>query len=188
MSVPKWGWERGEQRHELSSSLVRKKKLRRYLREMEREGPVTFAHLQSWEEIEKALPGFAEAHVERFRATGRVSSLAEPQRRRFLEELAKRFDGAGVVTLSVLKIQDRPVAWNYGFRFHGSWFWYQPTFDSRHEQNSPGYCLLARIVIDACDQEGNRTSGSWTGCGRLQGAFRQSREADLTCNGESLSP
>jgi CelD/BcsL family acetyltransferase involved in cellulose biosynthesis len=144
----------GEQRHELSSSLLRKKKLRRYLREMEREGSVTFAHLQSWEEIEKALPGFAQAHVERFRATGRLSSLPEPQRRRFLEELAKHFDGAGVVTLSVLKIQDRPVAWNYGFRFHGSWFWYQPTFDSRHEQNSPGYCLLARIVIDACDQEG----------------------------------
>jgi CelD/BcsL family acetyltransferase involved in cellulose biosynthesis len=144
----------GEKRLELKNSLASKKKLRRYLREMEREGPVTFAHLQSWKEIQAALPEFVDAHVARFRATGRVSSLATPERRFFLEELARRFDGSGVVTLSLLKIADRPVAWNYGFQFCGSWFWYQPTFDSRHEENSPGHCLLSRIVIEACDMDG----------------------------------
>jgi CelD/BcsL family acetyltransferase involved in cellulose biosynthesis len=45
----------------------------------------------------------------------------------------------------------RPIAWNYGFRFCGSWFWYQPTFDSRWQSYSPGYCLLAKIILDACD-------------------------------------
>jgi CelD/BcsL family acetyltransferase involved in cellulose biosynthesis len=143
----------GEKRHELKASLASKKKLRRYLREMEREGPVTFVHLQSWTEIQSALPRFADAHVARFIATGRTSSLATSERRRFLEELARRFSDSGVVTLSVLKVNDQPVAWNYGFQFHGSWFWYQPTFDSRWEEQSPGYCLLARIVMDACDQE-----------------------------------
>jgi CelD/BcsL family acetyltransferase involved in cellulose biosynthesis len=143
----------GEQRQELKASLVGKKKLRRYLRAMEREGPVTFAHLQSLQQIEAALPGFADAHVARFVATGRVSSLATPERRQFLQELARRFSGAGVVTLSLLSIGDRPVAWNYGFRFHGAWFWYQPTFDSRQEENSPGHCLLSRIVIEACDMD-----------------------------------
>lgn len=143
----------GEQRQELKASLVGKKKLRRYLRAMEREGPVTFAHLQSLQQIEAALPGFADAHVARFVATGRVSSLATPERRQFLQELARRFSGAGVLTLSLLSIGDRPVAWNYGFRFHGAWFWYQPTFDSRQEENSPGHCLLSRIVIEACDMD-----------------------------------
>jgi CelD/BcsL family acetyltransferase involved in cellulose biosynthesis len=141
----------GERRQELKTSLMNKKKLRRYLREMEREGPVTFVHLQSWAEVQAALSGFADAHVARFLATGRVSSLSTPERRLFLEQLTKRFDGCGVVTLSMLKINDRPVAWNYGFQFNGSWFWYQPTFDSRQEQNSPGHCLLSRIVIEACD-------------------------------------
>lgn len=144
----------GEKRQELKAALLGKKKLRRYLREMQREGPVTFTHLQSWEQIQAALPAFADAHVARFHATGRTSSLATPQRRFFLEDLARRFDGAQVVTLSLLKIQDRPVAWNFGFQFHGSWFWYQPTFDSRHEENSPGYCLLSRIVVEACDMDG----------------------------------
>jgi CelD/BcsL family acetyltransferase involved in cellulose biosynthesis len=144
----------GEKRLELKNSLAGKKKLRRYLREMGREAPVTFEHLQSWKEIQAALPEFVDAHVARFLATGRVSSLATPERRFFLEELAKRFDDTGVVTLSLLKIADRPVAWNYGFQFCGSWFWYQPTFDSRQEENSPGHCLLSRIVIEACDMDG----------------------------------
>jgi CelD/BcsL family acetyltransferase involved in cellulose biosynthesis len=144
----------GEQRQELKSALAGKKKLRRYFREMEREGPVTFAHLQSQAEILAALPGFVDAHVARFQATQRTSSLSTPERRFFLEELARRFSGNGVVTLSMLMVGDRPVAWNYGFQFHGSWFWYQPTFDSRQEENSPGYCLLSRIVIEACDMDG----------------------------------
>jgi CelD/BcsL family acetyltransferase involved in cellulose biosynthesis len=140
-----------EQRQELKNTLLTKKKLRRYLRSMERQGPVTFTHLRSWEEIEPALHEFADAHVARFAATGRTSSLATRQRRLFIEELARRFDGTGVVTLSQLGIQNQPAAWNFGFQFHKSWFWYQPTFDSRWEENSPGYCLLARIVADACD-------------------------------------
>ena len=143
----------GQQRHELKTALLAKKKLRRYLRAMESEGPVTFAHLRSREQIESSLPEFADAHVARFAATGRASSLATRERRIFLEDLARRFDGSGVATLSQLRIQDRPVAWNFGFQFHKSWFWYQPTFDSHWEENSPGYCLLARIVADACDTE-----------------------------------
>ena len=144
------------QRREIKSALAGKKKLRRYLRTMEREGPVTFAHLQSEAEIHAALPEFMNAHVARFRSTHRISVLSTPERRLFLEELARRFSGSQVVTLSMLMIGDRPVAWNYGFQFHGSWFWYQPTFDSRQEENSPGQCLLLRIVTEACDMDGSR--------------------------------
>jgi len=118
---------------------------------------VTFAHLQVPAEIQAALPAFADAHVARFQATRRVSSLSTPERRFFLQELVRRFEDTGVVTLSVLMVRGRPVAWNYGFQFQGSWFWYQPTFDSSQELNSPGYCLLSRIVIEACDMERMQT-------------------------------
>jgi hypothetical protein len=49
---------------------------------------------------------------------------------------------------------DRPAAWNYGFQFAGSWFWYQPTFQSDLQQYSPGFCLLSKIVEEACDTPG----------------------------------
>jgi CelD/BcsL family acetyltransferase involved in cellulose biosynthesis len=144
----------GEQRRKIKSALASKKKLRRYLRTMEREGPVTFAHLQSLAQIQAALPEFINAHVARFQSTQRISVLSTPERRSFLQELARRFSGSEVVTLSMLMVGDRPVAWNYGFQFHGNWFWYQPTFDSRYEENSPGQCLLSRIVSEACDMDG----------------------------------
>jgi CelD/BcsL family acetyltransferase involved in cellulose biosynthesis len=140
-----------EQRREMKSLLAGKKKLRRYLRTMEREGPVAFVHLRSPAQIQAALPEFINAHVARFRSRQRTSVLSTPERRFFLEELATRFSDSEIVTLSMLTIGDRPVAWNYGFQFHGSWFWYQPTFDSSQEENSPGQCLLSRIVTEACD-------------------------------------
>jgi CelD/BcsL family acetyltransferase involved in cellulose biosynthesis len=140
-----------EQRQQLKASLLGKKKLRRYLRAMAIEGPVTLAHLRSQAQVQAALSDFADAHVARFHAANRVSILSTAERRFFLQELARIFGDTGVVTLSTLMIGDRPVAWNYGFQFHGSWFWYQPTFDSRQEENSPGYCLLSKIVIEACD-------------------------------------
>ncbi len=54
--------------------------------------------------------------------------------------------------MSRLFIGEVPVAWNYGMRFAGSWFWYQPTLDSAYEDFSPGFCLLSKIVETACEQ------------------------------------
>jgi CelD/BcsL family acetyltransferase involved in cellulose biosynthesis len=142
----------GERREQLRTALLQKKKLRRYLRELEICGPVTVVHLRTADQIRAALPRFADAHIARFRETNRTSSLSTQERRAFLGELAKRFAGEQVVTLSILMVGERPIAWNYGFRFQGSWFWYMPTFDSSQRQNSPGHCLLARIIIDACEE------------------------------------
>ncbi len=144
----------GACRQELKKAVARKKMLHRKLRALKNAGTVNYVHLASWDRIQPALRGFADAHVARFLATRRNSSLGTTNRRNFLEDLARRFSDSGVVTLSLLMVNDQPVAWNYGFRFSGSWFWYQPTLDSSWEEYSPGYCLLARIVIEACDMEG----------------------------------
>ena len=57
----------------------------------------------------------------------------------------------GWIALTRLCAGDQPVAWNYGFRFAGSWFYYQPTFDTSLERYSPGVCLLSKMVEEACD-------------------------------------
>src|SRR5262249_46297697 len=51
--------------------------------------------------------------------------------------------------LTTLRAGTWVLAQNYGFRFRGSWFWYQPTIVNKFEELSPGYCLLAKIVEDA---------------------------------------
>src|SRR5271165_4749410 len=84
--------------------------------------------------------------------TGRISNLTRSERRGFLYELARELSRAGWLTVSRLLVGENPAAWNYGFQFAGSWFWYQPTVNSIYEGMSPGYCLLAKIVESACER------------------------------------
>ncbi len=129
-----------------------KHKLQRKLKAWEKKGPVAIRHRQSWEEVEGLIPAFLSAHVARFLTTGRISNIARVERQVFLSELAKLLSRAGWFMLSILDFCGRPAAWNYGFVFAGNWFWYQPTFDSKYGEYSPGSCLLAGLVAEACDK------------------------------------
>jgi CelD/BcsL family acetyltransferase involved in cellulose biosynthesis len=141
-----------EERSALKQATSGKKKLRRYLRDLEKKGKVCFRHDAQWDDVEPILQSFNRAHVARFLMTGRISNLTRPERRTFLYELARELCGAGALTVSRLLVDETSAAWNYGFQFAGSWFWYQPTVNSSFEDLSPGYCLLAKIVESACDR------------------------------------
>ena len=140
-----------EERAKLKQVVASKKRLRRNMRELEKRGKVRVQHDTQWRQIEPILQTFIRAHVARFLTTGRISNLTRPARRAFLCELARELSPLGGVTVSRLLVGEVPAAWNYGFQFAGSWFWYQPTVNSIYEELSPGYCLLAKIVQQACD-------------------------------------
>jgi CelD/BcsL family acetyltransferase involved in cellulose biosynthesis len=139
------------ERQELKRSVIKRKAFRYYIKGLEKTGPVTMDHLARWKTIEPNLPRFFEAHLARFLAGGRASNLASEERQAFLATLAELLSGAGWLVLTRLLVGDQPVAWNYGFQFNGSWFYYQPTFDSRWRQFSPGFCLLTKMVEQGCD-------------------------------------
>jgi CelD/BcsL family acetyltransferase involved in cellulose biosynthesis len=139
------------ERELLKQSVVAKKRLRRNIRELGKRGTVTLRHETNWSEIQSLLPQFERAHIARFLETGKTSSLIRQERRAFLEELASELSGPGWIAFSRLLVNDVTAAWNYGFRFAGSWFWYQPTVNDDYSDFSPGYCLLAKIVELGCD-------------------------------------
>jgi CelD/BcsL family acetyltransferase involved in cellulose biosynthesis len=139
------------ERQELKQSVVKRKAFRYDLRGLEKTGPVTMDHLTQWNAIQANLPRFVDAHVARFRSGGRSSNLASVERQNFLAVLAELLAGAGWLVLTRLLAGGEPVAWNYGFKFAGSWFYYQPTFDAKWRQFSPGFCLLSKMVEHACD-------------------------------------
>jgi CelD/BcsL family acetyltransferase involved in cellulose biosynthesis len=141
-----------QRRGENKPVLPRKKMLRRFLNAMGREGPVRLEHARSWEQAALVLPGFIEAHIARFLVTGRISNLARAERRVFLEELAKLLSERGCFALTTFVAGKKVYAWNYGFQFLDTWFWYQPTFDSDFEKYSPGFCLLAKLIEEAADK------------------------------------
>jgi CelD/BcsL family acetyltransferase involved in cellulose biosynthesis len=137
--------------------LPRKKMVRRFLNAMGREAPVSLDHRQTWEAIQPLLPAFIRGHVARFLLTGRISNLVRPERQMFLEELARLLAEPGWIALTQLSAGDKTYAWNYGFRFQDTWFWYQPTFDTDIEKYSPGFCLLSKIVEEAAEDHTLRT-------------------------------
>jgi CelD/BcsL family acetyltransferase involved in cellulose biosynthesis len=130
---------------------LRHKRERRYLKSLAAKVPVVLDHLRSWEEIAAALPSFTKAHVARFSAIGRNSNLDNPQRVVFLAELAKLLAPHGWITLSRLRAGERPIAWQYAFRFARHHCFYQTTFDDNFREYSPGFCLLIKLVEEACD-------------------------------------
>lgn len=139
-----------EERSALKCALQKKKVYRRAVRQMTAEG-LEVIHLQNHSEVSRCLAQFYEAHIARFRASGRKSNLEDPARRHFLNELASELCASRLLVLSCLRVREVPIAWNYGFRFHGSWFWYQPTFAASHERFSPGFSLLGKIIEASCD-------------------------------------
>ena len=158
-------------------NLPRKKMLRRFLNAMGREAPVRLDHARSWDAVAPILPHFIEAHVARFLATGRISNMARPERRLFLEELAKLLSASGWLKLTRMMSGENAYAWNYGFEFEGTWFWYQPTFETVLEKYSPGFCLLAKLTEEAADNPDLRTIDLGLGAEEYKERFaNQSRE------------
>jgi CelD/BcsL family acetyltransferase involved in cellulose biosynthesis len=139
------------ERRSLRNVISNRKALRYSLKGLGKHGPVSVEHLKSRENLQAALPEFMRAHIARFSAAGRQSNLMHPERQSFLAELARLLCGQGRIVISRLCVGDHPVAWNYGFQFCGSWFYYQPTFDNDWRQFSPGLCLLSKIVEASCD-------------------------------------
>lgn len=127
------------------------KRVRRFAKAIAPEGAVHFDHNRSWDAVAPMLPQFIRAHVGRFLEIGRISNLANARRRIFLEELAKLLSQPQWLVLSRMLAGERVVAWHYGFQFYDTWFWYQPTFDSRVEKHWPGFCLLTQVIQEATE-------------------------------------
>ena len=157
--------------------LPRKKMLRRFLNAMGRSAPVRLDHARSWDTVETALPEFFRSHVARFLDTGLISNIVRPERQMFLRELAKQLCERGWLTLTRMMSGENVYAWNYGFQFQDTWFWYQPTFDGSLEKYSPGFCLLAKLIEEAADNKDFKTIDLGLGAEEYKDRFsNESRE------------
>jgi CelD/BcsL family acetyltransferase involved in cellulose biosynthesis len=137
------------QRQAVLRSLVRKEREKRGLRKLGQLGSIRVSHLAG-EQAEIALQSIFAAQVSRFLATDRLSPLIRQPRRTFLTELGRLLSPVRWLKVSQLEVNGNPIAWNYGFRFADSWFWYLPTFLIQYADRSPGSCLLRLLAEEAC--------------------------------------
>lgn len=138
-----------EQRQTVIQFVARKGREKRALKKLGQLGSIHITHLNG-EQSEIALRSIFAAQISRFFATNRLSPLIRQPRRVFLMELGRLLTAAGWLKVSQLEVNSKPVAWNYGFRFLDSWFWYLPTFKIEYEDWSPGSCLLRLLVEEGC--------------------------------------
>jgi hypothetical protein len=138
-----------EQRETVLRALATGSREKRALKKLATLGSVKVIHLTEPEQIGVSLEAIVSAQISRFLASDRVSPLVGPERRTFLRQLSNLLSHSGWLKISQLEIDGRPVAWNYGFRFGGSWFWYLPTFQMEYEHVSPGSCLLRLMVEES---------------------------------------
>jgi CelD/BcsL family acetyltransferase involved in cellulose biosynthesis len=138
-----------EHRQAVLQMVERKGREKRALKRLGQLGSVGIVHLIG-EQAEIALQLIVSAQISRFLATNRVSPLVQQSRRMFLEELGRLLSPTGWLKVSQLEVNGKPIAWNYGFRFLDSWFWYLPTFQVQYEELSPGSCLLRLLIEESC--------------------------------------
>jgi CelD/BcsL family acetyltransferase involved in cellulose biosynthesis len=156
------------QRETLIRSLAGKSREKRALKRLSDLGSVKVIHLTEPEDIGTSLESIVSAQISRFLASNRVSPLVGPERRVFLQQLSDLLSQSGWLKISQLEIDGRPVAWNYGFRFGGSWFWYLPTFEMEYAHVSPGSCLLRLLVEEGAKD----TSLQWLDLGLGEESYK----------------
>jgi len=139
------------QREQIRNNVEKRQAVRRQMASMSKIGAVRAFHDRSSATVADTLPELFRSHVARFLSQGRTSNLVSRERRAFLHELTNLLSEKQWLVNSRLMVGDQSVAFNFGFSFAGTWFWYQPTFQQRMIKKSPGLCLLSKIVSAACE-------------------------------------
>jgi len=100
-------------------------------------------------EIRQRLALFFDQHIERWRAAGVESRFADGRYRRFMEEVTRRTSDAGWPRLSWLEWQDRPIACEFGWVYHDTYFAEASSFAADLAARSPGQVLQRQLVLAA---------------------------------------
>lgn len=135
-----------ERQHGASSA---RRTARRKAKALKHVGLVKVAHHEDWKGFSSGFERFASSQIGRFLEEGKLSNLIRPERRDFLQRLGSLLSERGWLAMSTLTVENQAYAWNFGMRFAGTWFWYQPAFDTEMEYASPGAHLLSEIILAA---------------------------------------
>jgi CelD/BcsL family acetyltransferase involved in cellulose biosynthesis len=103
------------------------------------------------DECRDTFPIFADLHQRRW--GDRTEAIGSPALIAFHEDISAVALGQGWLRLSVLSLEGRAAAAVYGFRYDGTYYYYQSGFDPARAQQSPGLLALA-LSIQAALEEG----------------------------------
>jgi CelD/BcsL family acetyltransferase involved in cellulose biosynthesis len=133
----------------VAKELARKQSLRRHENVLRRMGQVEFKHLEDRETIRRNLGTFFHQHIGRRAMVGDASHFMEERTRSMFEMLVEELDPRTMLRFGVLTLDNRPVAYHFGFEAKGKFIFYQPSFDIDLWKSSPGEVLLRQLFLYA---------------------------------------
>ncbi len=98
------------------------------------------------------LDGFFAQHVARWASGAAPSPFVEPEQRAFYERLTRLAAHTGWLRLSRLDWDGRPIAFEYGWCYGGTYFGGPSCFAVDLARRSPGQVLLRNLILNAIDE------------------------------------
>lgn len=132
-------------------ALLRKYRVRRAGNVFRRMGRFEVIDLDSIEAARAQLPDFFDQHVRRWQGTETPSLFRDPANRAFYERMVEHLFPTGRLLFSVARLDDRPIAYHFGFDSDGRVFWYKPSFEPDFAPQSPGTTLLEHLIRHVVD-------------------------------------
>ena len=133
-------------------ALTQKKSLLRHEAYFRRSGPLEVLHHSTAEEIGPHLDEFFQQHIARWSATPHPSLFHDARQRSFYRTVTQYASSAGWLRFTRIAADGRPIAFHFGFVYHGSFMWYKPTFAIDLARHSPGEVLLRQLLLRAIEE------------------------------------
>ena len=131
--------------------LTGKRDQKHHLKLLQKQGRLTFRHLETREEAREHLRHLFDQHIARYAYGGIQSQFLQAEQRSFFEALVEELDPRTQLRFAVLEVDKQPVAYHFGFRQNGKHTHYKPTFDIDHWESGPGDVMLQHLFQHALE-------------------------------------
>jgi CelD/BcsL family acetyltransferase involved in cellulose biosynthesis len=127
--------------------------LRSRLRRLQERGTVSFRTVSRPSEVRWAMAALTELHARRWRGqhTATIFSSSSAARR-FYAEAAQRYAERGMLDLTLLEVDGRPVAGSLGFVDGETYYYYLPAWEPELAPLAPSSVVLAHLIERAYDR------------------------------------
>ena len=129
--------------------------LQRKMKCLQGAGRIEYSRATKPAEVGAALDSLIALHQQRWSTGSHAGVFASERTKRFHREIVQALSERGLVSIDLLKLDDRPLAAIYGFIYQGIYYFYLPGFDPAVlSKASPGLLLLSHRIEQAiCDGE-----------------------------------
>jgi CelD/BcsL family acetyltransferase involved in cellulose biosynthesis len=159
--------------------LLRKSSFKRKAAGLAALGRVEIEHLEESRRIQQEIDAFFAQHIERWSVTPHPSPFVEAEVCTLYRRLAEGLAPENHVILTVVRLDERPVAYHFGLTDGDRFIWYKPSFDIRLFRESPGQVLL-KGLLELCRDRGFRELDFTRGAEDFK--FRYANHVDESAN------